>query len=176
MKIQKPMDNRHFKGMSAILKFRDLLISPNKILNEVDIRKGSVILDYGCGPGSFSIAAAQVVGESGLVYALDIHPLAIERVQKTASEKGLTNIQTILTDYKTDLHDKSVDTVLLYHVFHDVKNPDLVLQEIHRVLKPNGILSFRDFNTKKFSAKIIDSGLFKLQKKTKKSVIFSKVN
>ena len=161
--------------MTAILKFRDVLIPPSKILSEVWLRPGSSVLDYGCGPGSFSIGAAQLVGESGKVFALDIHPLAVERVKKTALEKGLANIKTILSDCKTNLPDQSIDVIMLYHAFHDMKNPNLVLKEIHRVLKPNGFLSFRDFNMKKYSSIIIDTGLFKLEKKTKKTINFSKV-
>ena len=42
-------------------------------------------------------------------------------------------------------------------------------------MKSEGILSFIDFNIKKFSATIIDSGLFKLEKKNKKIYTFSKI-
>ena len=175
MKTDKPIHNRHFKVMTAVLKFRDVLIPPNEILSEVWLRPGSSVLDYGCGPGSFSIPAAQIVGESGKVFALDIHPLAIERVKKTALEKGLTNIKPILSDCKTNLPDQSIDVVMLYHAFDAMKNPNLVLKEIHRVLKPNGFLSFRGLNGKKYSSMIIDTGLFKLQKKNKKTYNFSKI-
>jgi len=161
--------------MTAVLKFRDVLIPPNKILSEVLIRPGSTVLDYGCGPGSFSIPVAQLVGESGKVFALDIHPLAVECVKKMALEKGLTNIKTILSDCKTNLRDQSIDVVMLYHAFDAMKNPDLVLKEIHRVLKLNGFLSFRGLNMKKYSSMIIDSGLFKLEKKTKKTINFSRI-
>jgi len=175
MITDKPMHNRQFKVMSAILKFRNALISPQKILNEVGIKPGSIILDYGCGPGSFSIASAQTVGEAGKIYSLDIHPLAIENVQKLASERGLTNIETILSDCKTSLPAESVDVVLLYYTFDGLSNPDLVLKEINRILKPNGFLSFRAIRMKKYSSKIIDTGLFRLEKTNKKTYNFSKI-
>ena len=170
--MNQPMHNRNFKGMSLVLKFRDALISPPKILNEVGIKPGSTILDYGCGPGSYSLASAKTVGESGKIYSLDIHPLAIENVQKLALERGLTNIETILSDCKTSLPDESIDVILLYYTFHDLTNPDLVLKELHRVLKPEGILSFRDFNKKKQISKITQTGLFKLKNKNKKNLQF----
>jgi len=176
IKKNKPMNNRRFKGMSAILRFRDALIPPHRVLNEVELRPGTQILDFGCGPGSFSVAAAQLVGESGKVFALDIHPLAIEKVQKLASEIGLTNIKTVLSDCKTGLPNESIDVILLYHAFHDFKDPNSVLSELHRVLKVDGVLSFRDFIIKKFSSRILDTGLFKLQKKSKKTYTFSKVS
>ena len=176
MKTDKPMHNRKFKGMSLVLKFRDVFYKPRKILMcSAILKPGSIVLDYGCGPGSYSIESAQAVGEAGKIYSLDIHPLAIENVQKLASERGLTNIETILSDCKTSLPAESVDVVLLYYTFHYLKNSDLVLKELHRVMKSEGILSFMDFNIKKFSATIIDSGLFKLEKENKKIYTFSKI-
>jgi ubiquinone/menaquinone biosynthesis C-methylase UbiE len=58
--------------------------------------------------------------------------------------KGLKNVHTILTDYKTHLPDASIDIVLLFYVLHDFKNPDLVITELDRVLKPMGLLSVID--------------------------------
>jgi len=84
-----------FKFMYFILKFRDAFLRPRKILNKIeDIRNGVSILDYGCGPGSFTMVAAEMVGKDGTVIAADIHPLAIK--QRSASKKGLKNIKTIL--------------------------------------------------------------------------------
>jgi ubiquinone/menaquinone biosynthesis C-methylase UbiE len=67
--------------MSVVFKVRDLLQPPRKVLEEVGIKPGLRVLDYGCGPGGYVADAAERVGESGTVYALDIHPLAIQRVQ-----------------------------------------------------------------------------------------------
>jgi ubiquinone/menaquinone biosynthesis C-methylase UbiE len=97
------------------------------ILKEVGIKPGFQVLDYGCGPGSYIIPLAELVGESGKVYALDIHPLAIRKVQDIASKKRLANVETILSDCQTGLPDNSLDVVLLYDVFHHLSDPDGVL-------------------------------------------------
>ena len=134
------MSNFSFKAMTLILRVRDLFRPPQKVLSEVGmIKPGTHVLDYGCGPGNYTIAAAELVGPSGKVYAVDIHPMAIRKVQNKANKKGL-NVQTILTDYDTQLPDSSVDAVLLFYVLHDFKNPDAIIKELSRVLKPMGVL------------------------------------
>ena len=80
----------------------------------------------------------------GKVYATDIHPLAINEVQKKAITKGLGNIYTILTDSKTELSDASIDLVLLFYVLHEFRDPDMILAEIERVLKIGGLLAVMD--------------------------------
>jgi 2-polyprenyl-3-methyl-5-hydroxy-6-metoxy-1,4-benzoquinol methylase len=59
---------------------------------DVGIQQGFRVLDYGCGPGGFSLAAAELVGNAGKVYVLDLHPLAIQQVQKKAAKRGLTTL------------------------------------------------------------------------------------
>jgi len=67
------------------------------ILKEANIKSGDIILDYGCGPGNFSIPAAQIVGDKGKVFAADMHPLSEQFVLKNARKANITNIETILT-------------------------------------------------------------------------------
>jgi ubiquinone/menaquinone biosynthesis C-methylase UbiE len=134
-----------FKFLYFILKFRDAFLRPRKILNKIeDIRNGVSILDYGCGPGSFTMVAAEMVGKDGTVIAADIHPLAIKQIQRSASKKGLTNIKTILTGGNTGLPDSSIDIILLYYVLHDFHNPYGIIRELYRVLKSDGILTVID--------------------------------
>ena len=146
--MDEPEPNFHFKAMAFAYRFRDLFLTRKNILKEVGIRSGFNVLDYGCGPGSYIADAAQLVGESGAVHALDIHPVAIERVQNITSRKQLKNVRTIHSDCETGLPDGSIDVVLLYDAFHDLGDPEGVMTELHRVLRPNGILSFRDHHMK----------------------------
>jgi len=178
MAMDKPKGNLDFRFMSFGFKFRDFFSSRKNTLAEVDIKPAFNILDYGCGPGSYTTVAARLVGSSGKVYALDIHPLAIQQVQKIAAKKRLTNIITILSDCVTGLPDESIDVVLLYDTLHDLSEPDKILAELHRVLKPDGILSFNDHHLKEENeiiARIAGRGLFKLSGKGKRVYNFLKV-
>ena len=173
--MDKPMPNIGFTGMSLAFKVRDFLFPRKDVLAEVDIKPGFHILDFGCGPGSYTTIAAELAGPTGKVYALDIHPLAVERIQRVALKRKLTNIEAICSDCATGLEESSMDVVLLYDIFHHLSDPHTVLKELHRVLKPEGILSFSDHHMKedKILSQITDTKLFKLSLKGKKTYSFS---
>jgi len=157
-------------------KFRDLRLPRKDILEEVGIIPGSHVLDYGCGPGSYIVALAELVGESGKIYALDIHPLAIQKVKDIASKKQLANVETILSDCQTGLPDNSLDVVLLYDIFHHFSDPNRIFKELHRVLKPDGVLSFSDHHLKEdeIVSGVTNSGLFSLSRKSQRTYSFLK--
>ena len=170
------MRDLHFSLMSFYFKIRDFFSPPEKLLKEAGIKPGSHVLDYGCGPGSYSLAAARLIGTKGKVYALDLHLRAIESVQAKATKKGLSNIETIHSNCATGLEDSSVDVALLFDIYHEIENPDEIMKELHRVMKPNAVLLFSDHHLEKqdIPSKITRNGLFGLQKKVKKIYIFSK--
>jgi len=174
--MDKPMSDRHFKFMTFGYKFRDLFLPRRKILDEVGIKEGFQILDYGCGPGGYVAAFSKLVGKSGEVYALDIHPLAIQKVKDSVSKYNLLNVKTICSDCKTGLPDNSIDTVLLYDAFHELSHPNRVLKELYRVLKSKGILSFSDHHMKEdeIVSKLTDKDLFRLLSKGKRTYSFLK--
>ncbi len=142
---------------------------------EVGIKPGFHVLDFGCGPGSFIIDTAKLVEESGRIYALDIHPLAIKWAQRIASQNQLKNVQTICSDCKTGLPDNSVDVALLYDTLHGLSDPNAVLEELHRVLKPQGILSVSDHHMKgaEIVSKVTDKGFFVLTRKGERTFTFT---
>jgi ubiquinone/menaquinone biosynthesis C-methylase UbiE len=174
--MDKPMSNLGFRLMSCIFVFRDLLLPRKNVLEEAGIREGSTVLDYGCGPGGYVAAASGLVGESGKVYALDMHPLAIDAVRRMASRKRLSNVETIRSGCPTGLPDDSVDVVLLYDILHLLSDPDRVLQELHRVLKADGILSFSDHHMKEeeIALRVSKAGLFRLLRKGSRTHSFAK--
>ena len=174
LQMQKPMHDLNFRVISFILKTRDVFYPPKYILKDIGIRPGDYVLDFGCGPGSYSIATAELLEGTGQVFALDIQPLAIKQVCQTARKKKLRNIKTILSDCETGLPSNSVDVVLLYYIFNDLENPDKVVQELYRVLKPQGILSFSEYNVKKISPSLEKKELFELQKKNEITHTFLK--
>jgi ubiquinone/menaquinone biosynthesis C-methylase UbiE len=142
--VDSVVSSLRFRGMSLFFRLRDLALPRAEILSEVSIKAGAKLLDYGCGPGGYVPTASELVGKRGKVYALDIHPLAITRVQQIAAREHLVNVEAIHSGCKTGLPDASLDVVLLYDVFHALDNPQAILAELHRVLKPSGTLSFSD--------------------------------
>lgn len=174
--MDKPGAKFAFIGMVLIFKVRDFFLPRKKVLQEAGLKPGFRVLDYGCGPGGYINATAELVGKSGKIYALDINPMAIRKVKDIALKKNLSNIETILSDCTTGLPVQSIDTVLCYDVFHGLKEPESILKELHRVLKTNSILSFSDHHLKEdeIISRVTKSGLFKLSAKGKKTYRFQK--
>lgn len=170
------ISNALFRILSIMIAIRDILVNLDKVVEEIGIQPGNVVLDYGCGLGSFSIPTAKIVGEKGKVYALDIHPLALKRTKKKAQKKKITNIEFIHSDCDTGLIDESVDIILFYDLLKSLLTPQKQLVELYRVLKPEGILCVKDIHSDdKILSIITGNNLFKLKIKSKKQFMFLKM-
>lgn len=116
--------------------------NPYRLLKAAGLKPGQKALEVGCGPGFFTIPAAKIIGEKGVVYALDNHPLAVKRVQGKVRKEGIKNVETILADAaETGLPDKSIDIAFLFGFVHHTAGMESIFSELHRVLRPEGTLS-----------------------------------
>jgi ubiquinone/menaquinone biosynthesis C-methylase UbiE len=176
VKMDSPVSNPQFRLMAHWYRLRDILAPRIKILAEVGIRSGFRVLDFGCGPGSYLIPLSRLVGPKGRVYALDLHPLAIARVKSIVRKKRLDNVEVIESHGATGLPDASVDVALLYEIFHDLTEPEEILKELFRVLRPEGVLSVIDqyIPEQSMLAGITRDRGFRLQRKGRKTYTFSK--
>ena len=114
----------------------------DQVLGRVGIGENCVVLDFGCGSGTYAISAARLAGVGGKVYALDRNRMARERLKRKVRKEGLQNIETILSsNRKTSLRDRCVDVVLLHDVVHLIDERMTLLAEMHRVLRPGGRVS-----------------------------------
>ncbi len=115
--------------------------NPEAILKEAGLNPGMVFADIGCGEGFFSVLAANIVGESGIIYAVDSDAEAIDRLKRKAEQQHISNIRT-----KVGLAEKTVfcaacaDMVFYSMVLHDFKDTVQVLQNARKMLKPTGLL------------------------------------
>jgi len=117
---------------------RKLLQNPEKILSSY-ISKGMTILDFGCGPGFFSVAMAKMLDGSGKVIAADLQDGMLEKVRQKI--KG-TELEERIELHKCQ-SDKigvteSVDFILVFYVAHEVPDHDKLFQEVKSILKPGG--------------------------------------
>ena len=163
------MPKSHFKMMSAMFAVRDFFAPRGKILDEIDINEGDVILDFGCGPGSYCLAAADRVGESGRIIALDISPAALDHTRNRAAKQDIDIIETLLPGGGIDLPDGSVNVAFLFDVLHSLNNREEIFSDIRRVLASDGILAAHDHHMKDEDIidAVTDSGGFRFEGITK---------
>lgn len=142
--MQEKMGDVWFRLMALEYRLASRPLAIARELEEAGIRPGMTVLDFGCGPGRYTLEAAKLVGKEGMVYGVDVQPLAIKMAERRAIKRGLTNVRTVLSDCATHCASRSVDVVLLYDTLHDVDNQPAVLRELQRVLKPAGRISYKD--------------------------------
>jgi len=167
----------HFMIHCAIFKIRDCLKPRRRILDSIKIERGFSVLDYGCGSGSYIIPLVEIVGNNGRVYACDVNPFAIQKIKSIILKKHITNVEIIHSACETGLLAESINVILLYDVFHCLDNSNKILQELYRVLKRDGILSFRDHRMKRAEiiSNITNGKLFQLSDENSGTFNFAKV-
>ncbi len=98
---------------------------------------------FSCGSGHYAIPAAQVVGQKGMVIALDKNREPLRELRREAESKGLSNIRLESVPEKSILNipDRMFNVILAYDVLHYFERRQRLLSEFHRVLKDTGFLS-----------------------------------
>ena len=119
---------------------RRLIHNPEEILGGY-IESGQTVLDLGCGSGTFTIALAKMVGETGKVIAVDVQDEMLQIVRKKATKARL---ESRIITHKSEpdrigISDK-VDFALAFYMVHEVPNAKAFLKEIASLLKPEGKL------------------------------------
>lgn len=137
------------KHVHAGKSSRDML-DANKVIGEIGVGRGDRFLDVGCGDGYFSIAASGFVGDSGMVYAVDIDERGISALKREIAHKGITNIGTYISDItrKIPLEDSSVDICFMANVLHGLvenREESGALREIARVAREEGLFVVVEF-------------------------------
>ena len=134
-----------FRVIGAVMesRFRYRFAGPMKILRGADIRPGQIVLEVGCGTGFYTVSAAQLIGDHGHLIAMDVLPVAIERVSKKVQASDLKNVRVVKGDaMDTGLAAECMDAVMLFGVIPSPMVPlNRLLPEMHRVLKPKGKLA-----------------------------------
>jgi ubiquinone/menaquinone biosynthesis C-methylase UbiE len=112
--------------------------NPENILKLAGASKGMIMADLGSGPGFFTIPMAQIVGENGLVYAVDSDQHMIDSLKKNIVNLGVNSkvIKFVNSDVcHTGIPKESVDLVIFANVLHEVDNRKAFFQEVRRISK-----------------------------------------
>lgn len=125
---------------------REIYTERHKITDTLGIQPGSTVADIGAGTGFLSVLFAKQAGSSGHVYAVDINPKFLERIDELASEKGLNQIKTVLcTEDSVELPSNSIDLAFICDTYHHFEYPMSTMATLHAAMKPGGELVVVDF-------------------------------
>lgn len=115
------------------------MLPPGKTLQMLGLQEGDIIADIGCGIGYFSIPAAEIVGDSGRVFGLDLSVEMIEELDHKIETNNLQNIRTIITgEDDLKLCDESVNFAFIANVLHELNEIPPIMKEVRRILKNHG--------------------------------------
>jgi ubiquinone/menaquinone biosynthesis C-methylase UbiE len=122
---------------------------PEISLESLGLREGMTFMDIGCGYGFFTILAAQKVGETGEVFAVDIDADSMDELKRVAAENGLKNIHTEVAEAEETVFCRECADMVFYNtVLHDFRDPAKVLLNANAMLKPSGKLVNVDWKKK----------------------------
>lgn len=170
-KGREKIPNIAFHIMTAIMKIFDLLKNhSSKNFSNLELKKGQYVIDYACGPARYIKLASTAVGKNGKVIAVDIHPLAIKKVNSIIKKFSLTNVEAVLANgYHTPIPDGIADVVYALDVFHMIEQPKEFLSELSRLLKQEGTIIIEDGHQVRSETirKIKESGVLKIVNENK---------
>lgn len=126
------------------------LIDSNILKDALPVNPGAVVLDLACGRGAYSLFLSEMVGENGLVYAVDLWEDGLSILHDRIEAKRIKNILPLLADatQEIEIDEYSVDLILMATILHDFEEAGqagTVLKQIKTLLKPYGRLAVIEF-------------------------------
>ncbi len=115
--------------------------SPQKFIRLLEVQRNWAVMDFGCGPGFYTIPFARAAGR---VVAVDVQPEMLRKAAAYAGKAGV-KVESVESDgVRIPLPDSSFDLVFLSHVYHEIEDKRGALLEFRRLLKVGGRVAVRE--------------------------------
>jgi len=127
--------NKRYSGLAE----KTCCLSCGGAIDYAGAKKGEVCVDLGSGRGTDAMRLAEIVGNEGYVYGIDISEGMIRKAKSSAERIGVKNIEFIHgTLEKLDLKDQIADIVISNCTINHSSDKKAVWNEVYRILKNNG--------------------------------------
>lgn len=135
-----------------------MFTDPVKNLKAFGLREDNIVADLGAGTGYYSVAAGALVPK-GKVYAVELQKDFLDTIRKKVTETHLHNVEIILGDVEkpggTKIGDGMVNAVIASNILLQIENKEKFIEEIKRILKPQGRVLLIDWSESSFMSKKI---------------------
>jgi len=126
-----------------------MFADPVKNLRSFGLEGNNVVADLGAGTGFYAVAAGKMVPH-GKVYAVEVQKDFLTKIKHKVADARLGNVEIIWGDVEkrggTKIRDRVVDAVIASNILFQVAHKDAFLEEIKRILKPEGRVLLVDWS------------------------------
>jgi ubiquinone/menaquinone biosynthesis C-methylase UbiE len=106
--------------------------------------------DFGAGTGAFTLALAELIGASGVVYAIDKDANALrENERQLRARFSTTTAHYHVADFTRSLGLPSLDGIVMANALHFLRDKDSMVQLMRHYLKSNGRLLLVEYDVDK---------------------------
>lgn len=121
----------------------------SRLVEMLDVDPGEVVADVGAGDGRYSVELAERVGERGRVYATEVDPADLKKIEQRVRSEELGNVDVVRgSQESTGLPDACCSSILLRRVYHHFQDPKAMQASLRRALHEGGLLLVIDFAPK----------------------------
>jgi predicted methyltransferase len=132
-------------ALNQIERERDQWQRPAEVIQALDLREGSTVVDLGSGVGYFTLKLSPLVGKDGIVVAEDIRQQSLIFLRIRAFLRNQHNLKIIRGEIDDPrLPAEFADAVLVLNTYHELTAPKLILRHVADSLKPAGRLVIVD--------------------------------
>ena len=148
---------RTISRLNAVEAERDQWQRPSDIIQALNLKPGSVVVDLGCGAGYFSLKLSSPVGESGHVIAEDIRRLPLMFLWVRAISRREHNVRIVVGEPADPHLPARVDAVLILNTYHEFTDSRPILVHVYESLAPGGRLVIVDREPKPASSALAET-------------------
>ncbi|PIR74904.1 MAG: hypothetical protein CO030_03075 [Candidatus Magasanikbacteria bacterium CG_4_9_14_0_2_um_filter_42_11] len=126
------------------------MVDPHILFEKAQIQQGMHVADFGCGQtGHLIFPCAKILGDRGIMYAVDILKDVLQQIEQRAKSISLMNVHSVWSDIEKEGHTAipkhSLDVAFLVNTLVHVKERHAVLEEVNRLLKDKARLIVVDW-------------------------------
>jgi len=134
----------HQLAWVLLLPFRNLYLSPKKLIRRLELKDDFRVLELGPGPGYFSPRVARAIPK-GKLYLADIQAEMLEKAARRLRKRKAVNFETVRLDGTSlPFANDFFDVIYLVTVLGEISEQETYAREMHRILKPGGIVSISE--------------------------------